>query len=98
MGQFVANPEILRMKGKEAQEKSEEFKRNVDTIYNTINEMVTQNYLDPASMAIASNIASYRDDLNKMISIIRSYGEFCLTASAKVTNNQDNIISGIPNL
>lgn len=93
MGKFVANPQILRLKGKEMLDTASEFSRNVDLIYKTINEMTTSNYLDPAARAIANEIESYHDDLNRMTAIIGNYGNFCINVSVKVINNQDDIIS-----
>lgn len=92
---FVADPYTLRSKGNEIVDKSHEFDENVNKIYQTISEMINSNYLDPAARAIANEIESYHDDLNKMTRIIAEYGNFCLTASGKVIRNQDDIISGI---
>lgn len=90
---FVADPYTLRNKGSEIIDKSQEFGENINKIYQTVNEMINSNYLDPAARAIAQEIETYRDDLDKMTKVIAEYGNFCLTASSKVIKNQDNIIS-----
>ena len=95
MGKFLADPNMLRAKGNEIIDKSNEFKDNVNKIYSTINEMVHSNYLDPAARAIAAEIESYREDLDRMTRVIADYGSFCITASSKVIRNQEDIISGI---
>lgn len=95
MGRFVANPDVLRTKGNEIINESQQFKQNVEKVFQTVNEMINSNYLDPAAIAIAREIESYRDDLNQMIRIIEDYGTFCLNASSRVIRNQDNIISEI---
>ena len=95
MSKFVADTFTLRNKGNEIIDKSHEFDENVNKIYQTIGEMVNSNYLDPAARAIAGEIETYRDDLNKMTRVISDYGNFCITASSKVIKNQDNIISSI---
>lgn len=95
MTRFVADPYALKTKGNEIVDASRAFEENVNKIYQTINDMITKSYLDPAARAIADEIASYRDDLARMTKVINDYGTFCINASNKVITNQDNIISGI---
>ena len=66
---FVADPYTLRNKGSEIIDKSQEFGENINKIYQTVNEMINSNYLDPAARAIAQEIETYRDDLDKMTKV-----------------------------
>lgn len=93
MGQFVADPQTLRVKGMAIENQAEEFAKNIKQIYSIINEMITSNYLDPAARAIATDIETYHTDMDRMAAIIKSYADFCIRASRKVINNQDEIIS-----
>ena len=95
MGRFVANPDVLRAKGTELISHSDLFAQNVNKIYENVHKMVNTDYLSPEAKAIANDIESYKDDLNKMTRIIGEYGKFCMDASNKVLTNQDDIISGI---
>lgn len=95
MSRFVADPYTLRTKGNEIIDESRAFTENNNKIYETIEEMINNNYIDPAARAIAAEIMSYRDDLETMAKIINNYGEFYIAASNKVIRNQDNIISSI---
>ena len=95
MGKFIANPDVLRAKGTELISQADLFAQNVKTIYETVNKMVNTDYLSPEAKAIANEMESYKDDLNRMTKTISEYGKFCLEASNKVLTNQDNIISGI---
>ena len=92
---FGAKPELLRTKGNELIGKSQEFEDNAKKIFATVEEMVTSNYTSPEAIAIAKEIESYRDDLENMKRAVENYGQFCITAGAKVIRNQDNIISSI---
>lgn len=95
MGRFVASPEVLDANGQRMIGQSEEFARNVDNIYQTVQKMVNSNYVSPEAKAIANEIYSYREDLDRMTRTIGYYGDFCRKASSKVIQNQENIISGL---
>ena len=95
MGRFVADPQMLKVKGEEIENQAQQFAQNVEKIYTTVEEMVNSDYLDPAARAIAENIHSYKDELANMANVIESYGNYCVKAGNAVVDNQDNIISGI---
>lgn len=95
MGRFVANPQILRIKGESLENQAQQFAVNVEKIYKTVEEMISSDYLSPEAVAIANEIKSYREDLNAMTRKISNYGVFCKRASDKVLRNQVNIIDGI---
>ena len=95
MGRFVANPQILRIKGEDLENQAQQFAVNVEKIYKTVEEMINSDYLSPEAKAIADEIRSYRDDLNAMTRKIANYGAFCKRASDKVLRNQVNIIDSI---
>ena len=95
MGRFVADPQILRIKGEEVENQAQQFAQNVEKIYSTVEEMVNSDYLSPEAKAIADEIKSYREDLNAMTRKISNYGTFCKNASNKVIRNQANIVDSI---
>jgi len=95
MGRFVADPQILKIKGNEMENQAQQFAQNVEKIYSTVEEMINSDYLSPAAKAIADEIKSYREDLNAMTRKISRYGEFCKNASNKVIRNDTNIVNSI---
>ena len=95
MSRFIANPQILRIKGEEVESQAQQFAQNVEKVYSTVEEMVNSDYLSPEAKAIAEEIRSYREDLNAMTRKIQNYGVFCKNASKKIINNQMNIIDNI---
>lgn len=92
---FGADPIELQTKGNRINDVSAQFKENYETIFRTVEEMITNNYLDPAARAIANNIFSYKDELEAMAKTINSYGNYCIMAGNGVIRNQEDIISGI---
>lgn len=95
MGRFVASPDELNKQGEVIIENAEKFRKNVEDMYSSIDKMVHSSYLSPEAVAIANEIAKYREDLNYMQKTIENYGTFCKNASTKVMKNQDDIISSI---
>ena len=92
---FVAAPDVLRMEGNSILDKGQQFGQNVEKVYATIAEMTGTDYLSPAARAIANQIETYKDDLDKMTKIINDYGQYCLTASNTVDKNEQNIIDSV---
>ena len=92
---FVASPDVLRTEGGSVLDKSQQFGQNVEKIYATVEEMTSTAYLSPAARAIAAQIQSYRDDLNKMTKVIGDYGNYCITSSNTVVRNEENIIDSV---
>ena len=62
MGRFVADPQMLKVKGEEIENQAQQFAQNVEKIYTTVEEMVNSDYLSPEAKAIADEIKSYRND------------------------------------
>ena len=89
---FNANPDVLRAEGNSINDKAQQFGQNIEKIYATVEEMIGSSYLSPGSRAIANQIQTYRDDLNKMARVINDYGDFCLFSDHAVVNNEQNII------
>ena len=89
--QFIADPPVLRAEGNSILDKAQQFGQNVEKIYSTIEEMVSSSYVSPGARAIAAQIQTYRDDLNKMTRVIGDYGNYCITASNTVERNEQNI-------
>lgn len=92
---FVANPEVLRAKGGAILEQANQFVLNVNTVYSTLEEMLTSDYVDPAIKVIGSQIQSHKEDLAKMAKVIADYADYCTNAGNTVINNQNSIVSNI---
>ncbi len=92
---FVANPVTLRKEGDALISESVEFKRNKEKLFGTVEELTRNGYVSPAARAIASNILSYRDDIDAMERTINQYGKYCLYAANKVNRNENRIIDDI---
>lgn len=93
MGVFSISPVELTASGKKLLENSETFKTNSENIFKTVDEMIHSDYISPEAMAIANQIYSYSDDLERMCKTIGRYGQFCITSSSKIEATQDDIIS-----
>ena len=89
---FVAQPDVLKSEGISILDKGQQFKQNVDKIYSTINEMLSSSYMSPAAVAIARQIETYRDELNKMTKTINDYGNYCVNSANTIVRNEQNII------
>ena len=92
---FVANPEILKAEVNSILDKAQQFGQNVEKVYSTVEEMTSTAYLSPAARAIAAQIQSFKDDLDKMTKVINDYGNYCLTSSNTVVRNEQNIIDSV---
>ena len=92
MGQFVADPQILRIKGMEVSNLADQFLKNVNDIYSEVNNMVTNNYVSPDAVAIANEIETYHGSMNMMGKIFRDYANFCVRAGNEVYRTQNSII------
>lgn len=73
-----------------------EYKTNFLEIYSIIERLVSEDYLDPAAMAIANNIEGYKNELVTMTQTMIDYGNYCFIAADTIVNNQDDIIGSIP--
>ena len=92
---FVAQPDVLRAEGNSILGKSEEFVKNVDEIYSTINEMLQSSYMSPAAAAIAKDIETYKEDLQKMARTINNYGNYCVKSANTINRNEENILDRV---
>lgn len=90
--QFLADPVTLRSEGGKEVEQSGMFDQNVRTIYTTLDQMLSSDYLSPAARAIGTQIRNKKGDLDEMTKIIRDYGEYCLMSANTVDANEQNII------
>lgn len=95
MPKFTVNPEILRIKSAEIINQGEQFGQNAEIIFQIVDELINSNCLSPEEEALAREIKSYKDDLNKITKMIGQYGIFFKTASNKVIKTQEDIIAGI---
>ncbi len=94
---FLADPLVLRQEGDKLNTQSKMFESNVRKMYDTLHRMVASSYVSPAAKALAAKIDTYHDDMNAMTKIINDYGVFCMTASHKVTKNEESIIDTFKN-
>lgn len=95
MGKFIADPEILIKEGTGIIGISDEFIANVNDTYDTLDNLVANEYMSPEAIAIKKEIDTYREDLEKMATVINDYGRFCVNSGEKVIKNQDGIIDEI---
>ncbi len=94
---FVANPAVLRQEGGSIQNQAGLFGQNIEKIYSTLDELLSSGYISPAAMAIGQKIRDSRDDLDMMKKIIDDYANYCMTTSATVVKNEQNIIDNYTN-
>lgn len=95
MGTFVADPITLETKGNEIIGLAELFTTNMNTMYSTINEMTSTDYLSPEAKEMARKIGEYKQDLTNIRNVMANYGSFCVQSSTAVLNNQSDISDDI---
>ena len=93
MGVFSISPYELAASGKKQSDNAESFATNSENIFKAVDEMIHSDYISPEAMAIANQIYSYSEDLKRMCNTISRYGKFCVTASGKTLQNQEDIIA-----
>lgn len=94
-GQFIADPVTLEQNGSKLQTQSAEFKEGINAIYNTVEDMIANDYISKEAVEIGRKIESYQADLNILGKTIGEYGDFLKRTSTAVLNNQDEIIQRI---
>lgn len=95
MSHFMADPVALEDNGARLQEKGVEFKEGVKAIYNTVEDMIANDYISKEAIEIGRKIETYQADLEILGKTIGSYGDFLKKTANAVRNNQDNIITNI---
>lgn len=95
MGHFLADPVTLDDNGTKLQGKAVEFKEGIKAIYNTVEDMIANDYVSKEAVEIGRKIESYQADLELLGKTIGDYGDFLKKAANAVRNNQDNIITSI---
>lgn len=94
-GQFLADPISLDDNGTKLQGKSVEFGEDVTAIYNTVEDMIVNDYISKEAVEIGRKIESFKPDLDLLAKTINDYGVFLKKTANAVRNNQDNIIGSI---
>ena len=89
---FVANPAVLRQEGTTLSDQAQQFGQNIEKIYSTLDTILTSSYVSPAAKVLGEKIKASRGDLEAMKKIIDQYSNYCITTSATVVKNEDNII------
>ena len=92
---FVANPDVLRAKGGAIRQQADQFVQNVNTVFTTLEDMLTSDFVDPAIKVVGNQIKSHKDELGKMAQVIADYADYCTNAGNTVINNQNSIVSNI---
>lgn len=89
---FVADPVILKQEGNKLDDLTTRFNENVESIYNTVEEMLSTSYVSPAARELGQKILSYKGDLDNMTKAMAGYANYCHNASSKVAQNEDKIV------
>ena len=95
MGRFTADPATLTQEGSKITSISERFDGNVKKVYETLDDMIENDYLSPEAKEIAERIKERRTDLDNMTKVIEQYGNFAKGAAQDVILNQEEISSEI---
>ena len=82
-------------RGQQIVDESKLFGQNVTKIYDTIDGMVSKNYLSSESTVIANEIKSYQQNLINITKTIESYGIHCQNSAREMAKTRNNIIDGI---
>lgn len=94
-GRFVGDPDVLIPKGTEMKGLSTEFNNEIESVYNTLDNLVENEYISPEAQAIKLEIDKYKADLEKMAKTIGDYGQFSENAGKKIIDNQNGIIDSV---
>lgn len=89
---FVANPAVLRQEGNTLSDQAQQFGQNIEKIYSTLDTLLSSSYVSPAAKVLGEKMRASRSDLEAMKTIISQYSNYCITTSATVVKNEDNII------
>lgn len=92
MAKFAADPMILGQQGRAINDQAAEFKNNSETVFRTVEAIISSDYVSPASQEIGRQILSKKDDIAAMRRIMEDYGNFCGVAGSTVTRNEENNI------
>ena len=95
MGRFIADPDKLMLEGTNINGYAAEFLKTVNGVYETIEDMVANDYISPEALTIKVKIDKCRPNLDEMQQTIAEYGNFCITAAGKVVRNQNDIIDNV---
>ena len=85
-GQFLADPVALDNNGTKLQTNAASFREDVQAIYNTVEDMIANDYISREAVEIGRKIESYQADLELMAKTIGNYGEFLKKAATAVRN------------
>ena len=95
MGRFIADPDKLTLEGSKINGYAGEFKKTVNEVYDTIEDMTINDYISPEALSIKTKIDKCRANLDEMQQTISDYGNFCIQAAGKVVRNQNDIIDNV---
>lgn len=92
---FGAAPTDLNKFGAEVNSLSEEFTNEINTVYSTLDTLVTSEYVSPEARAIKKEIDFYHSDLDAMAAVIKEYGDYFIESGNTVVNNQEDITGAV---
>ena len=92
---FTADPTALENNGKKILENSEAFKTSVQAIYNTVENMINNDYISKEAIEIGKSIENCRSDMDTLAKTIEAYGIFLQKSAKIVRNGQEQIIDNV---
>jgi hypothetical protein len=90
---FGADTGVLRATGNRIIEDADQFIKNSDMVYNTIDDLMTKGYISDTGMEIAKGIKDKQVILKSIATTINRYGEYLNNTSTKVDNTEGDISS-----
>jgi len=90
---FGADTGVLRAVGNRITEDGDQFIKNTEIVYNTIDDLITKGYISATGLEIAKGIKDKQVILKGIATTINKYGEYLNNTSIKVDNTEGDISS-----
>lgn len=95
MAEFRANTDQMYAGGKNIQDQADQLLRRIESIYNEVETVRNNEYQSAASDAIYNKIQSKKNALIAHVNRIKSHGNYLISASKTIINNEENIMDSI---
>ena len=95
MGLFVADPYVIEQKGIQILRLSESFTDNINKMDQTIDELVSSDYVSPEAKVLGNEIKRYRKSLEDIRNVMANYGNFGKQTGNAVLSNQADLASDV---
>ena len=92
---FKIKPVELEEIGNQILEEADAFDQRVKMIYESIDEMIRNNFQSPDAIALANKIESYKSTFINLTMVIREYGEHCKKSAKLMAETNTSLIDGI---